>query len=145
MVEVPADVCASFLRGFLYFSSISDTGLSSLPPNKVFFLAPPTERNIRKFEKWSKEAQQDIFFGNLCDNCHMVTLEVRPLFSVLGPERWHSCLFCVVWPGGQYVYDSDRMDACRLHAFGLSGVWRELPPWLQYGFVDWAPVNFIFR
>ncbi len=46
---------------------------------QIFFFIPPTEENLRRFERWTKEMQDDVFFGTQCPDCTVVSVKVCPL------------------------------------------------------------------
>lgn len=50
---------------------------------KVFWLIPPSEKNIQLFEQWVLSGKQaDIFFGDLVDQCSRVYLEAGDTFFI---------------------------------------------------------------
>lgn len=96
---------------------------------KIFFLIPPTDENYKRFEAWSKELQEQVFFGTLCPGeCSMVRR--YPLSS--------SEVACLCMPGPdnsdswKYVHDPNGMDSCRVHSRRLSCFWWQLFARVQY-------------
>jgi F-box/leucine-rich repeat protein 10/11 len=44
---------------------------------QIFFMVPPTDHNLKLFEQWTKGGSQNqVFFGDICTGCSMVTLTV---------------------------------------------------------------------
>jgi len=49
----------------------------------VFWLIPPTEKNLDIFEKWTKSGRQgDIFFGDKVKDCMKISLEPGNTFFI---------------------------------------------------------------
>lgn len=60
---------------------------------KIFFMMPPSPKNMRAFEKWSKAEDHSGFFGDHCDDCRMVTLDAGHTFMI--PTGWiHAVYEC---------------------------------------------------
>ncbi|XP_054166951.1 lysine-specific demethylase 2A-like [Oppia nitens] len=63
-----------------------------LKGRKVFWLIPPTERNIQLFEQWVLSGKQsDVFFGDLVEQCVRVHLESGYTFFI--PTGWIHAVF----------------------------------------------------
>ena len=51
--------------------------------SQVFWLIPPTDENLNKYEKWVLSGkQQDIFFGDTVDRCCRVYLKEGDTFLI---------------------------------------------------------------
>eukprot|EP00041_Stephanoeca_diplocostata_P011327 m.186246 g.186246 ORF g.186246 m.186246 type:complete len:1172 (-) comp18491_c1_seq79:3356-6871(-) len=83
---------------------------------KIFFLIPPTEDNVSKFEKWSKE-NQELFFGEECSDCTMVTLYAGDTFMI--PTGW---IHAVYTPEDALVFGGNFLHA--LNVQGQLGIAR---------------------
>lgn len=74
---------------------------------KVFWLIPPTEENILKFEEWSHSTEQsNIFFGDVVDQCCRITLEPGNTFFM--PSGW---IHAVYTPKDSLVFGANFMNS----------------------------------
>lgn len=55
--------------------------------SKVFWLIPPTEKNLQLYEKWVLSGKQsDVFFGDTVERCARVYLTAGNTFFI--PTGW---------------------------------------------------------
>lgn len=77
---------------------------------KVFWLIPPTERNIQLYEQWVLSGKQsDIFFGDTVEQCVRINLEAGNTFFI--PTGWIHAVFT---PEDSLVFGGNF-----LHSFGI--------------------------
>lgn len=77
---------------------------------KVFWLIPPTERNLQRYEKWVLSGKQsDVFFGDTVDKCIRVHLQAGNTFFI--PTGW---IHAVYTPSDSLVFGGNF-----LHQFGI--------------------------
>lgn len=58
-----------------------------LKGSKVFWLIPPTEKNLQLYEKWVLSGKQsDVFFGDTVEKCARVYLTAGNTFFI--PTGW---------------------------------------------------------
>lgn len=75
-----------------FFSILVDFGGTSvwyhiLKGSKVFWLIPPTEKNLQLYEKWVLSGKQsDVFFGDTVEKCARVYLTSGNTFFI--PTGW---------------------------------------------------------
>ncbi|XP_017492705.1 PREDICTED: jmjC domain-containing histone demethylation protein 1-like, partial [Rhagoletis zephyria] len=82
---------------------------------KVFWLIPPTEKNMRLYEQWTLSGKQsDIFFGDTVEQCARVHLEAGNTFLI--PTGW----IHAVWT----EEDSLVFGGNFLHSYGIEGQLR---------------------
>lgn len=78
--------------------------------SKVFWLIPPTERNLQLYEKWVLSGKQsDVFFGDTVDKCVRVYLTAGQTFFI--PTGW---IHAVYTPEDSLVFGGNF-----LHSFGI--------------------------
>ena len=54
---------------------------------QIFWLIPPTDRNLQLYEQWTLSGKQsDIFFGDLVEKCARIYLEAGNTFLI--PSGW---------------------------------------------------------
>lgn len=81
-----------------------------LKGSKIFWLIPPTERNIQLYENWVLSGKQsDVFFGDTVDKCGRVTLTAGNTFFI--PTGWIHAVFTPL--------DSLVFGGNFLHSFGI--------------------------
>ena len=77
---------------------------------KIFWLIPPTETNIRSYEKWTLSGEQSkIFFGDLVEHCCRIELESGNTFFI--PTGWIHAVYT--------KEDSLVFGGNFLHSFGI--------------------------
>lgn len=77
---------------------------------KVFWLIPPTERNMQLYEQWTLSGKQsDIFFGDTVEQCARVVLEEGNTFLI--PTGWIHAVYT--------LEDSLVFGGNFLHSFGI--------------------------
>ncbi|XP_071513076.1 lysine-specific demethylase 2A-like isoform X3 [Panulirus ornatus] len=77
---------------------------------KIFWLIPPTERNLQLYEQWVLSGKQsDIFFGDTVDKCARVELHQGNTFFI--PTGW---IHAVYTPEDSLVFGGNF-----LHSFGI--------------------------
>jgi F-box/leucine-rich repeat protein 10/11 len=78
--------------------------------NKVFWLVPPTDSNLLKYEKWQQEsAKKTEFFGSLAEGC--CRLEVPAGATLFLPAGWVHAVFT--------PRDSVVFSGSFLHSFNI--------------------------
>lgn len=81
-----------------------------LKGSKVFWLIPPTEKNLQLYEKWVLSGKQsDVFFGDTVDKCARVYLTAGNTFFI--PTGW---IHAVYTPTDSLVFGGNF-----LHSFGI--------------------------
>ncbi|KZS21040.1 JmjC domain-containing Histone demethylation protein 1 [Daphnia magna] len=86
-----------------------------LKGSKVFWLIPPTERNLQLYEQWTLSGKQsDIFFGDLVEKCGRVNLEAGNTFLI--PSGW---IHAVYTPSDSLVFGGNF-----LHSFAIENQLR---------------------
>lgn len=81
-----------------------------LKGSKVFWLIPPTEKNLQLYEKWVLSGKQaDIFFGDTVEKCARVYLTAGNTFFI--PTGW---IHAVYTPTDSLVFGGNF-----LHSFGI--------------------------
>ncbi|RWS24845.1 lysine-specific demethylase 2A-like protein [Leptotrombidium deliense] len=81
-----------------------------LKGQKVFWLIPPSERNIQLYEQWVLSGKQtDIFFGDTVDQCARIRLNEGYTFFI--PTGW---IHAVYTPEDSLVFGGNF-----LHSFGI--------------------------
>lgn len=74
---------------------------------KIFWLIPPIEANLLKFEEWLQSPdQENIFFGDVADFCFRVTLEPDNTFFM--PSGW---IHAVYTPKDSLVFGANFMNS----------------------------------
>ncbi|XP_026314216.1 jmjC domain-containing histone demethylation protein 1 [Hyposmocoma kahamanoa] len=77
---------------------------------KVFWLIPPTEKNLQLYEKWVLSGKQsDVFFGDTVEKCIRVHLQASHTFFI--PTGW---IHAVYTPSDSLVFGGNF-----LHQFGI--------------------------
>lgn len=77
---------------------------------QIFWLIPPTERNMQLYENWVLSGKQsDVFFGDTVDKCGRVTLTAGNTFFI--PTGW---IHAVYTPLDSLVFGGNF-----LHSFGI--------------------------
>ncbi|XP_052738822.1 jmjC domain-containing histone demethylation protein 1 isoform X2 [Bicyclus anynana] len=77
---------------------------------KVFWLIPPTEKNLMLYEKWVLSGKQsDVFFGDTVETCIRVHLQAGHTFFI--PTGW---IHAVYTPSDSLVFGGNF-----LHQFGI--------------------------
>lgn len=78
--------------------------------SKVFWLIPPTDKNLQLYEKWVLSGKQsDVFFGDTVDKCVRVYLTAGNTFFI--PTGW---IHAVYTPTDSLVFGGNF-----LHSFGI--------------------------
>ncbi|XP_031621168.1 jmjC domain-containing histone demethylation protein 1 [Contarinia nasturtii] len=78
--------------------------------SKVFWLIPPTEKNLQLYEKWVLSGKQsDVFFGDTVEKCCRVYLTAGNTFFI--PTGW---IHAVYTPTDSLVFGGNF-----LHSFGI--------------------------
>ncbi|XP_053670041.1 jmjC domain-containing histone demethylation protein 1 [Anopheles nili] len=78
--------------------------------SKVFWLIPPTEKNLQLYEKWVLSGKQsDVFFGDTVEKCARVYLTAGNTFFI--PTGW---IHAVYTPTDSLVFGGNF-----LHSFGI--------------------------
>lgn len=81
-----------------------------LKGSKVFWLIPPTEKNLQLYEKWVLSGKQsDVFFGDTVEKCARVYLTAGQTFFI--PTGW---IHAVYTPTDSLVFGGNF-----LHSFGI--------------------------
>lgn len=81
-----------------------------LKGSKVFWLIPPTEKNLALYEKWVLSGKQsDVFFGDTVEKCVRVYLTTGNTFFI--PTGW---IHAVYTPTDSLVFGGNF-----LHSFGI--------------------------
>ncbi|XP_014211893.1 jmjC domain-containing histone demethylation protein 1 [Copidosoma floridanum] len=81
-----------------------------LKGGKIFWLIPPTEKNIALYEKWVLSGKQsDTFFGDMVDKCGRITLSAGNTMFI--PTGWIHAVFT---PDDSLVFGGNF-----LHSFGI--------------------------
>lgn len=81
-----------------------------LKGSKVFWLIPPTERNLQLYEQWVLSGKQsDIFFGDTVEKCCRIQLQEGNTFFI--PTGW---IHAVYTPCDSLVFGGNF-----LHSFGI--------------------------
>ncbi|XP_060646670.1 jmjC domain-containing histone demethylation protein 1 [Drosophila nasuta] len=81
-----------------------------LKGSKVFWLIPPTDRNLQLYEKWVLSGKQaDVFFGDMVEKCARVYLTAGNTFFI--PTGW---IHAVYTPTQSLVFGGNF-----LHSFGI--------------------------
>ncbi|XP_030376620.1 jmjC domain-containing histone demethylation protein 1 [Scaptodrosophila lebanonensis] len=81
-----------------------------LKGSKVFWLIPPTDRNLQLYEKWVLSGKQaDVFFGDTVEKCARVYLTAGNTFFI--PTGW---IHAVYTPTESLVFGGNF-----LHSFGI--------------------------
>jgi len=82
---------------------------------KVFWLIPPTDENLKKYEDWTMSGKQaDSFFGDLVDKCGRVVLREGNTFMI--PSGW---IHAVYTPVDSLVFGGNF-----LHSYSIEGQLR---------------------
>ncbi|XP_014300265.1 jmjC domain-containing histone demethylation protein 1 isoform X1 [Microplitis demolitor] len=77
---------------------------------KVFWLIPPTEKNLDSYQEWVLSGKQsDVFFGDMVDRCGRVCLEAGMTLFI--PTGW---IHAVYTPADSLVFGGNF-----LHSFGI--------------------------
>ncbi|XP_054276227.1 jmjC domain-containing histone demethylation protein 1-like [Macrosteles quadrilineatus] len=78
-----------------------------LKGSKIFWLIPPTDVNISKYEKWVLSGQQgDVFFGDTVEWCGRVTLNEGSTFFI--PSGW---IHAVYTPSDSMVFGGNFLHS----------------------------------
>lgn len=78
---------------------------------KVFWLIPPSEKNLDIYERWVLSSrQQDVFLGDLVDNCYRIHLVAGDTFMI--PTGW---IHSVYTPDDSLVFGGNY-----LHSFNIA-------------------------
>ncbi|KAK6640685.1 hypothetical protein RUM44_012382 [Polyplax serrata] len=81
-----------------------------LKGSKIFWLIPPTERNVALYEQWVLSGKQgDIFFADTVEKCQRITLNAGNTFFI--PTGW---IHAVYTPSDSLVFGGNF-----LHSFGI--------------------------
>lgn len=81
-----------------------------LKGSKVFWLIPPTEKNLQLYEKWVLSGKQSsIFFGDMVEKCARIYLTAGNTFFI--PSSW---IHAVYTPTDSLVFGGNF-----LHSFGI--------------------------
>ena len=77
---------------------------------KIFWLIPPTDENLRRYEEWIlSDRLGDVFFGDLVDNCQRFEIPQGGTFFI--PSGW---IHGVYTPSDSIVFGGNF-----LHSFGI--------------------------
>lgn len=77
---------------------------------KIFWLIPPTKKNLDIYERWTMSGKQgDLFFGDLVDKCQRVHLNTGD--SLMIPSGWIHAVYTPV--------DSIVFGGNFLHSFNI--------------------------
>jgi len=86
-----------------------------LKGSKIFWLIPPTERNLQLYEQWTLSGKQsDIFFGDIVDKCSRINLEAGNTFLI--PSGW---IHAVYTPSDSLVFGGNF-----LHSYAIENQLR---------------------
>lgn len=107
----------NFLFG--YFWHTVDFGGTSvwyhiLKGSKVFWLIPPTEKNLQLYEKWVLSGKQsDVFFGDTVEKCARVYLTAGNTFFI--PTGWIHAVYTptdviIHFPIPVFMFSVQRID-----------------------------------
>ena len=81
-----------------------------LKGGKIFWLIPPTEKNLMLYQNWVLSGKQsDVFFGDLVDKCGRITLSDGMTMFI--PTGW---IHAVYTPENSLVFGGNF-----LHSFGI--------------------------
>ncbi|XP_001606028.1 jmjC domain-containing histone demethylation protein 1 [Nasonia vitripennis] len=81
-----------------------------LKGGKIFWLIPPTEKNLALYQEWVLSGKQsDIFFGDMVDRCGRITLHAGMTLFI--PTGW---IHAVYTPQDSLVFGGNF-----LHSFGI--------------------------
>ena len=82
---------------------------------KIFWLIPPTERNLQLYEQWTLSGKQsDIFFGDMVEKCGRINLEAGNTFLI--PSGW---IHAVYTPADSLVFGGNF-----LHSYAIENQLR---------------------
>eukprot|EP00088_Acartia_fossae_P065207 TRINITY_DN8037_c0_g1_i4.p1 TRINITY_DN8037_c0_g1~~TRINITY_DN8037_c0_g1_i4.p1 ORF type:complete len:643 (+),score=120.25 TRINITY_DN8037_c0_g1_i4:74-2002(+) len=76
---------------------------------KVFWMCPPTDKNLKLYESWVKEEGKKKFFGDFAEGC--CRIEVTPGNTLFLPSGWIHAVFT--------VKDSIAFSGSFLHSFSI--------------------------
>ncbi|KAK3742949.1 hypothetical protein QZH41_014189, partial [Actinostola sp. cb2023] len=83
---------------------------------KIFWLIPPTEKNLQLYEKWVLSGkQQDVFFGDQVEHCSRVFLKSGDTFLI--PTGWIHAVFTPVDTlvfGGNFLHSYNIKEQIRI-------------------------------
>ncbi|XP_058808657.1 jmjC domain-containing histone demethylation protein 1-like [Phymastichus coffea] len=81
-----------------------------LKGGKIFWLIPPTEKNLSLYQQWVLSGKQsDVFFGDMVDKCGRITLQAGMTMFI--PTGW---IHAVYTPDDSLVFGGNF-----LHSFGI--------------------------
>lgn len=81
-----------------------------LKGGKIFWLIPPTEKNLSLYQQWVLSGKQsDVFFGDMVDKCGRITLHAGMTMFI--PTGW---IHAVYTPDDSLVFGGNF-----LHSFGI--------------------------
>eukprot|EP00111_Clytia_hemisphaerica_P022323 TCONS_00065612-protein len=88
-----------------------------LKGSKVFWLIPPTDENLEIYERWVlSERQQDVFFGDVVEDCFRIQLVAGDTFMI--PTGWIHSVYTpedsLVF-GGNYLHSFNIPMQLRIH------------------------------
>ena len=65
-----------------------------LKGGKIFWLIPPTDENLKKYEKWVLSGKQsDVFFGDMVEKCGRFQIPPGGTFFI--PSGWIHAVYTV--------------------------------------------------
>ena len=77
-----------------------------LQGKKVFFLIPPTDKNLKEYEEWQLSGKQaDVFFGDKVEHCERFELAAGNTFFI--PSGWIHAVYTVedsIVFGGNFLH-----------------------------------------
>ncbi|KAL7288950.1 hypothetical protein TKK_0016913 [Trichogramma kaykai] len=77
---------------------------------KIFWLIPPTEKNLARYQQWVLSGKQsDVFFGDMVDKCGRITLSAGMTMFI--PTGW---IHAVYTPADSLVFGGNF-----LHSYGI--------------------------
>ena len=104
-----------YVKKDVHFDSCYNLFLHETACSQVFWLIPPTERNLQLYEQWTLSGKQsDIFFGDLVEKCGRVRLEAGNTFLI--PSGW---IHAVYTPTDSLVFGGNF-----LHSFAIENQLR---------------------
>ncbi len=63
---------------------------------KIFWLIPPTDSNLKKYQEWVNSGKQsDVFFADKVDECSVVELKAGQTFFI--PSGWIHAVYTSEW------------------------------------------------
>ena len=93
-LPLPPTIATILCKALVCVGSIDLAGLSQwtwcclrvcflLQGEKLFYLIPPTEENLLRYEEWvSSSNQSEVFFGDMTSSCYLATIRAGNTFFI---------------------------------------------------------------